>query len=279
MNGTGVRERLLATGNWLVRAGLAGSALLVTVAIAAGCDVSPPNPPQRAPLSFAGHPPLVFDLGRIEVVESPAVPDPSDVDHLLPTPPAVAVRLWVEDRLRASGSAGLLRVTVEEASARITPLATNTDFEGLLTREQSEQFDARLRVTIEALDGSGTVRGSATVDTARSPHAAGGHHPGRARADLRRHHRSPAQRLQRQPGAGDPTVSAHLSALRGAAGAAPSPKGRPSPPSLPPPPSRTAPSVAGRARMRPIPQAAAAATPFRHMRQTICYVDSLGTNG
>ena len=168
MNGAGVRERLLAMGKRFIRAGLAGSALLAAVAIAAGCDVSPPNPPQRAPLSFAGHPPLVFDLGRIEVVESPAVPDPSDVDHLLPTPPAVAVRLWVEDRLRASGSAGLLRVTVEEASARITPLATNTDFEGLLTREQSEQFDARLRVTIEALDGSGTVRGSATVDTARS---------------------------------------------------------------------------------------------------------------
>ena len=168
MNGMGVRERLVATGNRLVRAGLAGTALLVAVAIAAGCDVSPPSPPQRAPLSFAGHPPLVFDLGRIEVVESPAAPDPSDVDHLFPTPPAVAVRLWVEDRLRASGSTGLLRVTVEEAGARITPLATNTDLEGLLTQEQSEQLDARLRVTIEALDGSGTVRGSATVDTTRS---------------------------------------------------------------------------------------------------------------
>ena len=168
MNGKGMRERLLATGERLIRAGLAGTALLVAVAIAAGCDVSPPKSPERAPLSFAGHPPLVFDLGRIEVVESSAAPDPSDVDHLLPTPPAVAVRLWVEDRLRASGRAGLLRVTVEEASARITPLATNTDLVGLLTQEQSELFDARLRVTIEALDGSGTVRGRASADTMRS---------------------------------------------------------------------------------------------------------------
>ena len=62
----------------------------------------------------------------------------------------------------------MLRVTIDEASARSTPFATNKDLEGLLTEEQAERIDARLRVTIEAIDGNGEVNGSATAEAERS---------------------------------------------------------------------------------------------------------------
>ncbi|MDE0202918.1 MAG: hypothetical protein OXK73_10855, partial [Rhodospirillaceae bacterium] len=142
-------------------------ALLAVAVIAVGCEVPLQSRDSVAP-SFAHLPPLVFDLERIEVVERGPAPHATDVDHLFPIPPAVAARLWVEDRLRASGNVGVLRVTIEEASARATPLATNKDLEGLLTEEQAERIDLRLRVTIEAIDQSGEVNGSATATAVRS---------------------------------------------------------------------------------------------------------------
>ena len=168
MNGTGLGERLSAVRGRIGRAGLAGTLLLTLAAIVAGCETAPPSAPESAPLSFTDMPLLVFDLGRIEVVDSPAAPHPSDVDHLFPTPPAVAIRLWADERLQASGTGGLLRVRVEEASARATPLATNTEFEDLFTEEQAERLDLRLRVTVEVIDEAGTVNGHATADARRS---------------------------------------------------------------------------------------------------------------
>ena len=167
MIGKGLAKRLWALRIGFGRARLAGTALLAVAVIAAGCEIAQPSR-ESAPLSFAALPPLVFDLDRIEVFERPAAPHPGDVAHLFPTPPAAAIGLWVRDRLRARGTVGVLRVTVDEASARSTPLATNTDLEGLFTEEQAEQVDLRLSVTIEAIDHNGEVNGSAIAEATRS---------------------------------------------------------------------------------------------------------------
>ena len=167
MIGSGVVMRIGSARGRFGRVGLTAAALLAVAVIAVGCEVPLPSRDSTAP-SFAHLPPLVFDLERIEVVERGAAPHPSDVDHLFPIPPAVAARLWVEDRLQASGHVGVLRVTIDEASARSTPFATNKNLEGLLTEEQAERIDARLRVTIEAIDGNGEVNGSATAEAKRS---------------------------------------------------------------------------------------------------------------
>ena len=163
----GLGKRLGSVRNGFGRAGLAAAALLAVAVIVVGCEV-PLQSRDSAPPSFAHLPPLVFDLERIEVGERGAAPHPSDVDHLFPTPPAIGARIWAEDRLRASGHVGVLRVTIEEASARATPLATNKNLEGLLTEEQAERIDLRLRVTIDAIDESGQVNGSATATAVRS---------------------------------------------------------------------------------------------------------------
>lgn len=167
MIGRVLGKRLGSLRSEFGRAGLAAAALLAVAVVVVGCEV-PLASRDSAPPSFAHLPPLVFDLERIEVGERGAAPHPSDVDHLLPTPPSVAARLWAEDRLRANGHVGVLRVTIEEASARATPLATNKNLEGLLTEEQAERIDLRLRVTIDAIDESGQVNGSATATAVRS---------------------------------------------------------------------------------------------------------------
>ena len=149
------------------RLGLAAAALLAAAVVAGSCD-APPQRYESTPPSFAALPPLVFDLDRIEVVERPAAPHPDDVDHLLPTSPATAIGIWVNDRLRARGSAGTLRVTVEEASARLTMLETDIEFEDIFTKEQAERLDVRLSVTMEAIDHNGEVNGSATAQASRS---------------------------------------------------------------------------------------------------------------
>ncbi|MDE0048166.1 MAG: hypothetical protein OXO52_00150 [Rhodospirillales bacterium] len=167
MIGSGLATGLGIVRGRLGRTGLATVALLAVAVIAAACETAPPRY-ESTPPSFAGLPPLVFDLDRIEVVELPAAPHPEDVDHLLPTPPAVAVGIWVTDRLRARGTVGTLRVTVEEASARLTALETETEFEDIFTKEQAERLDVKLHVTIEAIDHNGEVNGSATAEATRS---------------------------------------------------------------------------------------------------------------
>ncbi len=167
MVGKGLAMGIETVRGRLGHLGLAAAALLAVAVVAAGCD-TPPQRYESTPPSFAALPPLVFDLDRIEVVERPAAPHPDDVDHLLPTSPATAIGIWVNDRLRARGTVGALRVTVEEASARLTLLETDIEFEDIFTKEQAERLDVRLRVTIEAIDHNGEVNGSATAQASRS---------------------------------------------------------------------------------------------------------------
>ena len=167
MIGSGLATGLGMARGGLGRMGLTTVALLAVTVVAAGCEIAPPRY-ESTPPSFAGLPLLVFDLDRIEMVQRPAAPHPDDVDHLLPTSPATAIEIWVNDRLRARGTVGTLGVTVEEASARLTPLETDTEFEDIFTKEQAERLDVRLRVTIEAIDQSGEVNGSAIAEATRS---------------------------------------------------------------------------------------------------------------
>lgn len=167
MIGSGLAMGLGMARGRLGRMGLATVALLALAVVAAGCEIAPPRY-ESTPPSFAELPPLVFDLDRIEMVQRPAAPHPDDVDHLLPTSLATAIEIWVNDRLRARGTVGTLRVTVEEASARLTALETDTEFEDIFTKEQAERLDVRLRVTIEAIDQSGEVNGSAIAEATRS---------------------------------------------------------------------------------------------------------------
>jgi hypothetical protein len=138
------------------------------VVFAAGCQTTVSKPVTKD-LSFAQLPLLTFDLARIDIVDAYQPPlGPPNVDHDFPTPPNVALKGWVQDRLRVNGGSGVLRVIIEDASARAVRLETNADLEGLITTEQNERLDARMLVTLEIADDEGVVRAHTTAEAKRS---------------------------------------------------------------------------------------------------------------
>lgn len=120
-------------------------------------------------LSFAHLPPIRFDVARVEVVEDYRSPltDPH-VEHLFPTPIAAAVTRWANDRLKPEGNSGVVRVHIEDASAVLEPLDTNTDVEGLFTTEQAERVRARVQVSIEVVDERNLADGFAKAEAIRT---------------------------------------------------------------------------------------------------------------
>jgi len=70
------------------------------------------------------------------------------VDHLAPVPPSDAIRHWANDRLRAMGSSGTLRVVIKDASITETRLPPTTGVRGAFTTDQSERYDGHLAVDL-----------------------------------------------------------------------------------------------------------------------------------
>jgi hypothetical protein len=115
---------------------------------AAGCqstNVSPNFPP----ISFAAKEVYMVDVAAIEVVEQYKSPfKEPNVEHIFPVPPASAVKTWSVERLAAKGSDKLLKVVIEDASVVRVPLKTNEGVEGFFTADQTERYDAKLKVAL-----------------------------------------------------------------------------------------------------------------------------------
>ncbi len=125
---------------------------LVVLAIAgavSACTVPPPEPvyPQ---LTYGHLGAIRLDVAAVEIVEVYVPPlTPPNVEHEFPIPPAAAARRWFEDRLEAVGAAGLALAVVREASVVEVPLKKTTGITGLVTKDQSERYDAKLVMEIE----------------------------------------------------------------------------------------------------------------------------------
>lgn len=127
------------------------AAIALAVALVGGaCTLTPPT--TAYPELTYGHLGTIdLDVAELEIVDvyrSP-VADPH-VEHLFPVTPAAAVRRWAEDRLRPVGTAGTLRVLIEDAGVVETPLDRRAGLRGLLTDDQSERYEARLVVEVVA---------------------------------------------------------------------------------------------------------------------------------
>lgn len=147
---------------------MAGACLLVVLGLAAACETTVTRP-EFEDLSFAHQPPLAFNLADVQLVQAYRAPfKPPNVEHDFPTPPSVAVKRWVEDRIRAEGATGAIRITVRNASAVMTRLATNTDIEGLVTTEQAERLDVKLDVLFEIMKDGEPTGTFASVQVTRS---------------------------------------------------------------------------------------------------------------
>ena len=143
--------------------------VLILVLVMAACTTTVSRPVFKE-LSFERLPRIEFNVARIELVEAFQSPlrEPN-IEYTFPTPPALAFKRWVHDRLRAEGGSGAVRVTIRDASVLRIPLAANTDIEGLITTEQGERLDATLNVLIEIMDAHGVASGSyASAESQRS---------------------------------------------------------------------------------------------------------------
>lgn len=136
--------------------------------VVAACSSTVTREPIPA-LTYGHLPPLDVVVGRIEVIDEFQSPlrEPN-VEHSFPTPPAVAFRNWVSDRLRAVGANDTLRVTIKDASAFRVPLPRTEGIEGLFTTDQVERIDAVVDVLLEIIDNGGNIVASITARTQRS---------------------------------------------------------------------------------------------------------------
>lgn len=132
-------------------------ALALTALALASCQDAP-APSSPAGIGFGNKPPLRLNVAQINVAQSyqPPMKLPN-VDHLMPTPPLMAVNQWVGQRFVAAGAQGTLEITIDDASVKETPLQKSDGFKGFFTDDQEARYDAHIKVTIRLYDGVNTI--------------------------------------------------------------------------------------------------------------------------
>ncbi len=146
-----------------------GLFVLVCVAGLAGCDSSPPPPPQFPELTFTHLPPIRLDVARIDVVRQYVLPGTKpNVEQLFPVLPAAVAERWAHDRLRAVGGNGIARVTIKQASVVEVPLRRTTGIVGMFTTDQAWRYDGVLDVSVAIVDRSDGRRAEVSARAMRS---------------------------------------------------------------------------------------------------------------
>ncbi len=121
---------------------------LVVSMVGLSACVAPP-PPQFPELTYTHLPAITLGVAKIEVVNTSKKSDAAlHVESSMPVTPEQAVRNWARDRLRASGVSGVAKVIIENASVTETELARSKGLKGVFTTEQSQRYDADLKVSI-----------------------------------------------------------------------------------------------------------------------------------
>ncbi len=133
-----------------IRLFLAGLA----VAILASCETTLPLN-EFPELQYDHLAPIRLDAVRIELVEQyKSIGARPYVEHEFPHRPATIAARWATDRLKAVGTANVVRVTILKGSVVEVPLARTTGVKGMFTIDQSEQYDGTLAVRIEIIGPS-----------------------------------------------------------------------------------------------------------------------------
>ncbi|MDP6172638.1 MAG: hypothetical protein QGF09_00535 [Rhodospirillales bacterium] len=139
----------------------------LTLALAA-CDV--PVAVQKLPqLTFRHLAPIPLNVVDLQVANQARPPMTAPhMAHLMPAPPAQALKRWAEDRLRISGRSGTARFTILSAEVTETRLAIDKSVTGLFKKQQSDRYDGKIEATLEIFDDRGTRRGRVTAQAFRS---------------------------------------------------------------------------------------------------------------
>ncbi len=152
---------------WPVRGYLRATVFFLSLMVAA-CE-TPVEQREFSEITFGHLPPIALDVAAIDIVVAyqPSLQAPS-VEHEFPVPPASAAERWAADRLRAVGASGRAVVTIVDASVIEVALKKSSGLKGLFTTDQSERYDATVRLTIEAADLNRQLTARAEAEAKRS---------------------------------------------------------------------------------------------------------------
>ena len=129
---------------------------LISLTLAA-CQEAP-APQSFPPLNFSAQPKIKVAVMEIRVIEnykSPMIAP--NVEQNFPISPSTAIKQWVEGRMQAAGSSGILEITINDASVIERPLPITQGIKGFFTNDQSERYDASINVTFRLYDGVQTI--------------------------------------------------------------------------------------------------------------------------
>ena len=145
--------------------------MIATLTLLAACS-GPEETLEIAEISFRDKAPIALNVGEIRVIEEYKAPIRAPyVEHRFPTPPAVALKNWAAQRLNAVGNQGILEFIIMDASVKETALNTDGGITGLFKTQQSEKYDARMRVVLKLYVGGRGLpqtQGDVTITRGRS---------------------------------------------------------------------------------------------------------------
>jgi len=133
------------------------------------CNSPTPAPLHLPEMTFTEPAPIRLNVARIEIDSQYKAPAAAPhIEYDMPVSPENAVRRWAQDRLRAVGQQGVLRVVIRNASATEVPLATDKGLTGMFTKQQAAKVDLALDVELQILDERQFVLASVSAQASRS---------------------------------------------------------------------------------------------------------------
>lgn len=153
---------------------LIGGLGFATFVVLTGCESTPPPPVPD--LTFDYLQKINLAVENIDVVEelnpniTGTLNDTDKVsfsDDLLPMPLNMYIKRWATDRFHADGTPGhTAKITLHEASLTRTELPIEKGMKGIFNKQPSEQFDGKVKMTLEILDKMGRTVASAETESA-----------------------------------------------------------------------------------------------------------------
>lgn len=133
------------------------SALAVVALGLTSCS-PPPKEYDLSPPSFVDKSPIKLDVAEIRIRNEFNPPaGQGHTEHLFPTPPADAVRIWAKERLQAVGRDKILEVVINDGSVIETKLKRKGGIEGDFTDEPSERYNATISVSLRLYGGERAI--------------------------------------------------------------------------------------------------------------------------
>ncbi len=126
--------------------------LLVSALLLAACQSTPVQPPVE-PIKFISAP-YALKVATINITEDfTTTHHTPHVEYQFETPPDQAMKDWATSRLVAAGQQNRLEVDIIDASVIRTNIPKQkTGIEGFFTKEQTEEYEGTLEVTLKIYD-------------------------------------------------------------------------------------------------------------------------------